>query len=566
MGHRACRPRLEVAYPLALTLAARPYQIEPLEVFYQRQNILLAFDTGLGKTWCAVAAGEHLLETAQADKILLVVPAGLKYQWAEAIARFTDLPARAKKFKGEQVTIPDSRYCMVVDGTPERRRKQYRMAREEPRCNYVIIGYDNVTSDERDVKRFHAEFIVLDEASAIKTLSSARTKAVKDILRAPWRMALTATPIDNRPDELFSIMEWVDPGVLGDGRLFDLAYIDRNRFGDPTGYKNLHILRKKIGDAMYRKSVDDPDVAPFMPDRKMLDWTYHMGIMTKGLYTAMARELYVALRDATAAGLPWSAAAHYAGSKRIDESTPMGKIMGIHMCMEMLLDHPNLIRASAFEYLHSNGERGSKYAWSVVERGWLDDLEHSPKVTELVARLLALLTGSNAKVIIFTRYKVMQRIIARACKQRGWDTAVYHGELSTADQQAARARFLKNPECRVFLSTHAGERGTDLPVANWLVNYDAVWSSGQADQINGRHMRTSSEFAEIFVANLYVQGSIEERKLDQQDQKRRVSRAVIDGHMPKGDRIGNDVTSLRAHLIDWLTEHDPAGMVSYVKE
>jgi SNF2 family DNA or RNA helicase len=162
--------------------------------------------------------------------VLLVVPAGLKYQWAEAIAKFTDLPAQKKRFKGETITIPDSRYCMVVDGTVAKRKKQYALARDEPRCNYVIVGYDNVTSDERDVKRLRAEFIVLDEASAIKTLSSQRTKAIKEKLEAPWRMALTATPIDNRPDELFSIMEWVDPTVLGRGDLFDLAYIDRNRF------------------------------------------------------------------------------------------------------------------------------------------------------------------------------------------------------------------------------------------------------------------------------------------------------------------------------------------------
>ena len=124
-------------------------------------------------------AAEHLLETAQVDRVLLVVPAGLKYQWAEAIAQFTDLPGQKKRFKGETITIPDSRYCMVIDGTVAKRKKQYALARDEPRCNYVIVGYDNVTSDERDVKRLRAEFIVLDEASAIKTLAAARTKAIK---------------------------------------------------------------------------------------------------------------------------------------------------------------------------------------------------------------------------------------------------------------------------------------------------------------------------------------------------------------------------------------------------
>ena len=546
---------------MVMVTEPRPYQAEPLRVFLERQSILLAFDTGLGKTYCAIAAAEHLLETAQVDRVLLVVPAGLKYQWAEAIAKFTDLPVQKKRFRGEAVTIPDSRYCMVVDGTPDKRKKQYALARDEPRCNYVIVGYDNITSDERDVKRLRAEFIVLDEASAIKTLSSQRTKAIKEKLEAPWRMALTATPIDNRPDELFSIMEWVDARMLGRGDLFDLAYIERNKFGDPTGYKNLDVLRRRLGDAMYRKSVHDPDVAPFMPRRDILDWRVQMDVATKDVYTMMAWDLLMALEEAQARGEGFNVMAHYAGRK-VDEATPVGKVMGIHMAMEMMLDHPDVVFASGLAYLEDDdGDFGSKYAAQLCEDEQFLELTHSPKLNHLVWKLGTILEDQAGKVIVFTRYRRMQQIISAACQEYGWDAVEYHGELSTADQQAARARFLKNPECRVFISTHAGERGTDLPVANWLVNVEPVWSSGQADQINGRHMRTSSEFEDIFVANLFVAGSIEERKLDQQEDKRKVARAVVDGIMPSTGRITNDVASLTRHLIDWLTANDPDGMV-----
>lgn len=549
---------------MAMVVPPRPYQGEPLEVFLERGSILLAFDTGLGKTYCAIAAAEHLLETAQVDRVLLVVPAGLKYQWAEAIARFTDLPGQTKRFKGETITIPDSRYCMVVDGTVEKRKRQFRLARENPMTNYLIVGYDNVINDERDVKRYGAEFAVLDEASAIKTMAAARTRAIKEKITPPWRMALTATPIDNRPDELFSIMEWVDASVLGRGDLFDLAYIERNHFGDPTGYKNLNVLRKRLGDAMYRKSVHDPDVAPFMPKRDFLEWKVNMDRATEDVYTKMVHDLVAAIDESLSIGKGFNVSAHYAGHKP-DEATSAGRAMAIHTAMEMLLDHPNLLVQSALDYLDDDG-RGSKYAWQVYDAGLLDDLEHSPKLAYLTYRLGLLVETTASKVIIFTRYRAAQWEIMEVCREYGWDAVEYHGELSTAEQQAARARFLKDPACRVFVSTHAGERGTDLPTANWLVNYDAVWSSGQADQINGRHMRTSSEFEEIFVANLYVKGSIEERKLDQQDKKRELSRAIVDGHMPKGDRIANDVESLRSFLIDWLTLNDPGGMVSYVKE
>ena len=163
-------------------------------------------------------------------------------------------------------------------------------------------------------------------------------------------------------------MEWVDPEVLGRGDLFDLAYIERNRFGDPVGYKNLDVLRKRIGNAMYRKSVSDPDVAPFMPRRDFLDWRVNMDAATREVYVKMAWDLLTALEEAQARGESFSVMAHYAGRKP-DESTPVGKVMGIHMAMEMLLDHPDLLVDSALDYAETAGEKGSKYASVIYEFG-----------------------------------------------------------------------------------------------------------------------------------------------------------------------------------------------------
>lgn len=544
---------------MAITVEPRPYQIPPLETFYRRQNILLAFDTGVGKTYCAIAAAEKLIEDGEVDTCLLVVPAGLKWQWAEALAKFTDLPTRTKKFKGEKLTVPDQRYAAIIDGTPVQRAKQYRAARESDLCNYVIIGFDNVSSDARDVRRIKPDMAVIDEASGIKTLDAKRTIEIKDRVVCKWRMALTATPIDNRPDELFSIMEWVDPEVLGRGDLFDATYIERNYYGDVTGYKNLPTLVARLGDAMYRKSVTDPDIAPFMPDRQFMEWPVKMDGPIQRAYARMAWDLIAALDDIKRVGGKFNPGAHYAGGKKPNEATAVGRAMSIHTCMEMLLDHPDLIIDSALFYEEGKG-RGSKYAYEVWTAGLIDEVSHSMKLVVLMDNLAKALANPASKVIIFTRYRGMQEMIARECQRKEWHPVSFHGTLTTAEQQEARSRFLNRPYCRVFVSTHAGERGTDLPVANWLVNYDAVWSSGQADQINGRHMRTSSTFEDIYVANMVTEGSIEERKLDQQDHKRRVAEAIIDGVMPKSGRIDNDVEGLRKHIESWLTVYDPDGM------
>ena len=320
--------------------------------------------------------------------MLLVVPAGLKYQWAEAIAKFTDLPTQAKRFKGERLTIPDSRHCMVVDGTPERRRKkQYQLARET-----ADLQLHHRRLRQRDQRRAGRQ-----AASARSSPCSTRpaqsrpsvrqrTIAIKEKITPPWRMALTATPIDNRPDELFSIMEWVDASVLGRGDLFDLAYIDRNHFGDPVGYKNLNTLRKRLGDAMYRKSVHDPDIAPFMPDRKIVEWAVPMDGSTREVYTKMAHDLLAALAEAQAIGKSFNAAAHYAGHKtptRARRSAGSWPSTRRWRCCSTTLTCWSRApwttpRATA---------RDRSTLRSIYGSGLLDDLEHSPKLSYLTYRL-----------------------------------------------------------------------------------------------------------------------------------------------------------------------------------
>jgi SNF2 family DNA or RNA helicase len=126
------------------------------------------------------------------------------------------------------------------------------------------------------------------------------------------------------------------------------------------------------------------------------------------------------------------------------------------------------------------------------------------------------------------------------------DSAVtYTGRMSAGAKAFAANRFETDPECRVFLSSHAGAFGTDLWMANYLINYDLAWSSGKQDQINKRHDRASSKFKNIYVLNAITAGTTEPRKLSMLAHKRRIGAAITDGRGAddKG-RIENDVVSL----------------------
>lgn len=537
---------------MTMTMPLYPYQQAAFDRFMDRGNLLLAFDTGLGKTATAIAVGEELLELRDIRLCLIVCPANLKLQWARSLAKFTDLPTTVIKVKGESLTIPDPDCCVIVDGPPTQREKQYKRARSTS-VEYVITGYDQVVSDFRRIKQLHPGLVVLDEASAIKTPGTKRTGAVKRHLKAPYRLALTATPIENRPEEVFSIMSWVDEEVLGRHDLFDKTYIKRNPWGAVDGYKHLDTLHERLAPAMVRKTRLDPEVAPYMPDVTSEVWHVPMDDVTLAAYKHMASDLLNAYDSVGDVGGSFDVNAHYgAGTSRDDhrgDKSALGRLMSIHGCMEMLLAHPAVLAQSANLYLTTDN-RGSKYA-SELMLAARELPATQPKLDYLIRAVEEILDSDpGSKILIFTWYKGLLPLITDQLARLGYESTRYDGDMSVKDKEASVQRFKTRPEVRLFLSSHAGAYGTDLPEANWLINYDIPWGAGKATQINGRHVRASSEFAEVHVRDMVVTDSVEERKLGQKGFKGAIASGVIDG---KGRaNLKSDVTSLKKHAEELL--------------
>jgi SNF2 family DNA or RNA helicase len=128
---------------------------------------------------------------------------------------------------------------------------------------------------------------------------------------------------------------------------------------------------------------------------------------------------------------------------------------------------------------------------------------------------------------------------------------VYHGGMSNRDKAAAVDKFLTDPNIRVFISSHAGAYGVDMPSANWLINFDIPWGAGLAKQINGRHVRASSQHDIVYVIDVVTEFSIEERKVVVKAFKNALADAGIDGKTATGVVV-NDVEALREHCIDFV--------------
>ena len=523
-----------------LTLPLHPYQEEPVDRFLERHSLLVAFEMGLGKTPIAIACAEELLGASLIGTTLVVVPASLKYQWAQALAKFTDLPKRHIKVKAETLVVPEAASCVIVDGTPAKRRALLTQARS---ADYVIASYNTVLSDIRWIKRLDAGLVILDEASAIKSFGAERTLKIKRSLTAPYRLALTGTPVENRPEEAFSIMEWVDPNVLGAFDLFEKTYIRRDGHGNVRGHKNLALFNHRLSDAMVRRARTEPGVREYLPALDHQQWHVEVDRATLEAYNTVADDLLEELLKVRGTS-GFDVAAYYRG-EQFGENSALGRVMSRYQALELLLDHPDLLVTSAETYADTLTQGGSKYCHEVWQAGLVDGLEHSPKLDFLLRRCMASSAYPGNKILIFSRYPEMLEIIADALRV---PSVQYHGGMNPAAKAAAVSAFTKDPSLRLFLSSHAGAYGTDMYMANYLINYDLPWSSGRNEQINGRHQRANSEFDKVFVRDLIMEGTTEERKLAVLDYKRRIGEAVVDGVVPRNGRIENDLVSLTEFL------------------
>jgi SNF2 family DNA or RNA helicase len=514
----------------------KPYQPEAVDKMIARKQMLVAYEMGLGKTCMTIAALEKLKEQKEITKpILIIALSSLKYQWEKEIQKFSDSSTS------------------VIDGSKVTRALQYDRGLSS---DYVICNYESIVNDWDTIKDYEWGAVVCDEATAIKGFRSKRSKAVKKLAAdIPIRFALTGTPIENgRPEELYSIMQFVDPKLLGRFDLFDQTFIVRNHFGGVQRYRNLPIFHEKMKQAAVRKVQTDPDVAPYLPDTIHLDPIFiSFDKKTSELYNFIADELSNELFEAQQLlGANFSLVAHYGhDSKQGGPADALrGSIMSKITALRMLCDHPELLVNSANAFESKDGISGSQYAFSLKDREMLDGVTKHTKLDALKEYVNDHLDSDpEAKVVIFTSYVGMLKRI-----QDEVGGTLYTGSMNSKEKEASKTKFLTDPECRVFISSDAGGYGVDLPNANLLVNYDLPWSAGLSVQRNGRIKRASSRWPSIIIQDMLVANSIEERQHDMLQQKNAVADAVLDG---EGINAKGGVDLTVGSLIGFLQKQRP---------
>jgi len=502
-----------------------PYQQEAVERMVDRGQMLLGMVMGAGKTPTTLGAIEELHGQGDIDRCLVVVPASLKFQWNAEIGKFTD---------GSRV---------VIDGTKSKRAQQWKVSRN---ARYVIVNAETLINDVELMGDFQA--MVIDESTMIKNRAAKRSKLLKKIGKTiPFRYALTGQPIENRPEELFSIMEFVDKDVLGDFRTFDRTFIVRDSWGKAVRYRNLDKMFKTMQECMVRKTRED--IQDQLPN--IIHQTIPVQFDAPGaaLYRTITNDLLAQISEAMSKGKGgfnlWS---HYNSA---DGDDSQGQIMSRLTVLRMLCDNPALIEQSSADFADTNVNAGSEYAHSLYSRGLLSPLRTAPKLDACVDYIQAVLDEDpKNKVVLFSFFKKNLRLIQERTKEMA-DSVLFMGGMTAPERDAAKQTFANDPNCRIFLSSDAGGYGVDLPMANYLISYDLPWSSGKLEQREARIIRLSSQFPHVTIATFVMKGSIEERQYEMLQVKKSINEAFVDGkHLDNQGSFVLDINTLSTFLRD----------------
>lgn len=504
-------------------LPLRPYQVEAIDLALDRGSLLLAMVMGAGKTRTVIEVIKALYEEEEVTSGIVFVPASLKYQWAEV----------------EIAKWHDRSLVQVIDGTPAQRARQFTRAEH---FLYNIVSYGMLVHDWNNVRRMPRDFIVGDEITAIKGATAKRSKRLKVLAqRAPYRFGLSGQPIENRPEELFSIMEFVDPDVLGSPERFDRTFIVRNPWGKVQRYRNLGLLRDTLGTAMYRRSRED--IAEYLPKRVEVEHPVHLTGRELKLYEHITADLLGLIAQAALMGHgKFDLLSNYGRSHDANFNPLRGEIMARITAMSLLCSHPELLTRSAEDFDDEDTNTGSAYASLLKEQGLLEGLGSSDKLDllmEMIDELFAEDYGN--KVVIYSRFKPMVGLIGAKLRERKIGFTSMTGETKHQERQRRIDRFNNEDTCRVFVSSDAGAYGVNLDAGSHLFSYDLPWSAGALSQRTARIDRTSSKHDSIYVGYLFGAGTIEEYQYRVLVQKNLVAGAFIDGR-GWDDRDGLTVT------------------------
>jgi superfamily II DNA or RNA helicase len=482
------------------------YQKAGVERFLAQGRLVLADDMGLGKTTQAIVAAAALQEVGLVRRGLFIVPASLKSQWQREWQAVSSAP------------------LVVVEGGPEARREIYTRTRR----GFLVTNYEQVVRDLDAIASWGADLVVLDEAQRIKNWSTRTALTIKH-LRPTYRLVLTGTPMENRLEELASIVEWVDDRALEPKwRLLPLhsAYADGTR--EVTGARNLAALRARLAPVLLRRLRSE--VLAQLPPRQ-------------------DTVVPVALTEEQR-------------SAHDDLNLPIAKLLA--MGKRRPLSPPEFLRLMsllATQRVIANGmaQLNFKETWPELRlRAPTPKLLESlatPKLNELRELVGNLVVTQKRKLVVFSQWRRMLELAAWAVSDliapEGLRAMFFTGQEGLRRRTQNLVDFHDDPKAAILFLSDAGGVGLNLQkAANACINLELPWNPAVLEQRIGRIHRLGQK-RPIDVYNLVSQECIEERIAGIVSDKRALFKGVFEG---SSDQIAFERSSSFMTLLERLIE------------
>jgi hypothetical protein len=452
-----------------------PYQREGMLHLAFTERALLADEMGLGKTIQAIAACALLHRLGKAQRVLVVTPASLKAEWEEQIRRFTPLDCHLV-YGGRHHRVAFLR-SFGHDAPPDKSNDA-----ANPKPFFIVMNYEQVIPDIIEINDLlRPDVVILDEAQRIKNWKTRTALTIKR-LKSRYAFVLTGTPIENRIDELRSLVDFLDPAILGPLFRFNRAFYEFDDRGRPVAYKNLPQLHERVRPILLRRRKAEVETElPPRTDRQLL---VPMSEAQKKAYGGYEAEVMRLVQIAQRRPLTEKEQEH----------------LQIHLgMMRMTCDTPFI----------------------------LDPEDRTcPKLEEL-ARILEECRDNGAQVIVFSEWERMLQLVRDWCLEHDVRHAWHTGSVPQKARRAEINTFKSDPGCLVFLTTDAGATGLNLQNASVVVNCDLPWNPAKLEQRIARAWR-KNQTRPVTVIHLISENTIEHRMLTTLATKRALAESVLD--------------------------------------
>ncbi|MER7921706.1 SNF2-related protein [Streptomyces sp. NPDC096057] len=472
--------------PEGLDATLRDYQLRGLAWLDLMTSLglggCLADDMGLGKTITLIAL--HLRRAHRAPT-LVICPASLLGNWQREITRFAPgVPVR--RFHGTARTLED-----LTDG-------------------FVLTTYGTMRSTAATLAQQPWGMVVADEAQHVKNPYSATAKALRTI-PSPARVALTGTPVENNLSELWALLDWTTPGLLGPLKSFRARHARAVENGEDE--EAVTRLARLVRPFLLRRKKSDPGIVPELPPKTETDHPVPLTREQASLYEAVVRESMLAIE--TTQGI----------ARR-------GLVLKLLTSLKQICDHPALYLKEDHAAAQATGDRLTARSGKLA----------------LLDELLDTVLSEDGSAIVFTQYVGMARLITAHLSARAVPVELLHGGTPVPERERMVDRFQAGATPVLVLSLKAAGTGLNLTRAGHVIHFDRWWNPAVEEQATDRAYRIG-QTQPVQVHRLITEGTVEDRIAEMLESKRALADAILGSGESSltelSDRDLSDLVSLR---------------------